>query len=112
MMIGYCGYKCSACMIYRENLKKNPYYRQEFRDKLEKYYGDKQAVEDCYCDGCLTPDSAKPDLITKDCKIRPCAISRNLESCAFCTGYPCEMVAGKISTVAMSRKRRRANPGS
>lgn len=94
-MTGYCGYRCSACLIYRENLKKDPRNRQIFRDKLEKYYHDKLTLEDCHCDGCLTPDSENPDLITKDCKIRPCAISRGLESCAYCARYPCEMVGRK-----------------
>jgi hypothetical protein len=94
-MSGYCGYKCGDCLIYRENLKKDPDNQRIFRDKLEKYYHDKLTLEVCHCDGCLTPDSANPDLITKDCKIRPCAIARGLKSCAYCAAYPCEMVSRK-----------------
>jgi hypothetical protein len=94
-MISCCGYRCSLCLIYKGNLKKDPNNRHLFRDILEKYYGDKQKLEDCHCDGCKTPDSEHPDLITKDCKIRPCAISKGLKTCADCPEYPCEMVARK-----------------
>ncbi|HTY82266.1 MAG TPA: DUF3795 domain-containing protein [Dehalococcoidales bacterium] len=94
-MIGYCGYRCGSCLIYRENLKKDPRNQQIFRDKLEKYYSDNLPLEACHCDGCLTPDSENPDLITKDCKIRPCALTKGLESCAYCVKYPCEMVTRK-----------------
>jgi hypothetical protein len=104
-MIGYCGYKCSDCLIYRENLKKDPDNQQLFRDKLEKYYHDKLTLEECHCDGCLTPDSANPDLITKDCKIRPCAISRRIESCAYCAEHPGEMVARKSIKLAEVEKK-------
>ncbi len=94
-MLGYCGYRCGICLIYRENLKHDPQNQQIYRDKLEKYYADVLSLDVCHCDGCLTPDSENPDLITKDCKIRPCAISKQLESCAYCVEYPCEMVARK-----------------
>ena len=93
-MTARCGYKCSLCAIYKDNLKGEE-DRQRFRDALEKYYGEKLTVEQCYCDGCMTPDSENPVLITKDCTIRPCAISRGLASCAHCDDYPCEDVAGK-----------------
>jgi len=94
-IIARCGFRCDLCLIYRENLKKDPRNRQLFRDILEKYYGDKQTLEECHCDGCMTPDSEKPDLITKDCKVRPCAIAKGLDNCAHWTQYPCEMVARK-----------------
>ena len=89
-IIARCGFKCNLCLIYRDNLKKDKQNRQKFRDGLEKYYGDKLTLEECYCDSCMTPDSENPVRITSDCTIRPCVIAKGLENCAYCDQYPCE----------------------
>jgi hypothetical protein len=95
-IIARCGFKCNLCLIYRDNLKKDERNRQRFRDALEKYYGDKLTLEECYCDGCMTPDSENPVRITADCKVRPCVIANGLENCAYCDRYPCENLARKF----------------
>jgi len=95
-VIARCGFKCNLCLIYRENLKKDEQNRKKFRDGLEKYYGDKLTLEECYCDGCLTDDSEGPVRITKDCDVRPCVIARNIENCAYCDQYPCQRVEKKF----------------
>jgi len=95
-IIARCGFRCDLCLIYRENLKKEPQNRQKFRDALEKYYGDKLTLEQCYCDGCLTDDSEHPVLITADCKIRPCVVAKGIENCASCDLYPCPDIKKKF----------------
>lgn len=95
-IIARCGFKCNLCLIYRENLKKDERNRQIFRDGLEKYYGEKLTLEECYCDGCMTDDSENPVRITKDCKIRPCAISKGLQNCGLCEHYPCQDLEKKF----------------
>jgi len=95
-IIGRCGFKCNLCLIYRENLKKDERNRQRFRDGLEKYYGDKLTLEECYCDGCMMDDRENPVRITKDCKVRPCAIARGIINCAYCDRYPCQDVEKKF----------------
>jgi hypothetical protein len=89
-IIARCGYKCSLCLIYRENLKKDPQNRRKFRDGVDKYYGDKLTLEECYCDGCMANDSENPALVTQDCEVRPCVITRNIDNCAYCVQYPCQ----------------------
>ena len=95
-VIARCGFKCNLCLIYRENLKKDKQNRQKFRDSLEKYYGDKLTLEECYCDGCMTDDSENPVRITQDCEVRPCVIARNIENCAYCVQCPCKNVEKKF----------------
>lgn len=95
-VIARCGFKCNLCLIYRENLKKDAQDWQKFRDGLEKYYGDKLTLEECYCDGCMTDDSENPVRITEDCEVRPCVIARNIENCAYCVQYPCKNVEKKF----------------
>jgi hypothetical protein len=95
-IIARCGFKCNLCLIYRENLKKDENNRQKFRDALERIYGDKLTLEECYCDGCMTPDSENPVRINTDCTVRPCVIDRGLENCACCDLYPCEDIERKF----------------
>jgi hypothetical protein len=95
-IIARCGFRCDLCLIYRDNLKKDPQNRPRFRDGLEKYYGDKLTLDECYCDGCMTDDGENPVRITKDCKVRPCVIARGIENCAYCDQYPCQDVAKKF----------------
>lgn len=94
-IIARCGFKCNLCLIYRDNLEKDAQNRQRFRDALEKYYGDELTLEECYCDGCMTPDSENPVRINKECTIRPCVIARGLQNCACCDLYPCKDIEGK-----------------
>jgi hypothetical protein len=95
-IIARCGFKCNLCLIYRDNLKKDERNRQRFRDGLEKYYGDKLTLEECYCDGCMTPDSENPIRINTECKMRPCAIEKGLENCGYCEQYPCPILEPKM----------------
>jgi hypothetical protein len=95
-VIAACGFLCSLCLIYRENLRKDPHNRRRFRDGLEKYYGDKLTLEECYCEGCMTHDRENPVRINKDCEVRACVTDRRIENCAYCAEYPCEKVEKKF----------------
>jgi hypothetical protein len=90
-IIARCGFICSRCLIYRDNLK-GEQDRRRFRDGLLKYYGDKLTLEECYCDGCLADDSESPIRINKECRIRPCVLKKGLENCAYCEKYPCKIL--------------------
>ena len=87
-IIARCGYRCDLCLIFKDNLK-GPADRARFRDGLLMYYKHRIALKDCYCDGCLTPDSENPVLVTAGCPVRRCAIAKGLENCAGCAEYPC-----------------------
>jgi hypothetical protein len=95
-LIARCGFRCDLCLGYRENVEWDERNRQIFRDGLEKYYGDKLTLQECYCDGCMAEDSSNPVLITKDCRVRSCAISRGLQNCAVCERYPCSDLEKKF----------------
>ncbi len=95
-LIARCGFRCDLCLGYRENVERDGRNRQTFRDGLERYYGDKLTLEECYCDGCLAEDSGNPVLITKDCRIRSCVISKGLQNCGLCERCPCSDVANKV----------------
>ncbi len=93
--IGRCGYICSRCLAYRENVKSEA-DKKRFRDGLIRYYGHPLPVEDCYCDGCLADNRDNPILLTADCRVRPCVVKRRLENCASCDRYPCRTLEKKF----------------
>jgi len=103
-IISRCGYRCDLCLIYRDNLK-GVEDRKRFRDGLLKYYRHHVALEECYCDGCLTDDSQNPVLITADCRVRACAITRGLETCASCDRYPCGILKRRFIDYGKVRQR-------
>jgi hypothetical protein len=95
-IIGRCGYNCGRCLVYRENIEKDPDNKRRFRDGLLKYYGHRLPLKECYCDGCLADDSENPILVTADCRVRPCVLTKGLDNCASCEVYPCKTLARKF----------------
>lgn len=103
-VIGRCGFRCSDCLAYRENVKSFE-DRQRFRDCLQKYYGDNLTVEECFCNGCLADEAANPTCRDLDCKVRACVNSRGLTNCAYCNDYPCPKIEKKMIDPRVVEKR-------
>jgi hypothetical protein len=82
-MIGYCGYNCHLCAARSED----PVIRQKLVDGWRKLFGHQNyTAENVKCDGC--PSDGK--VADRQCKARPCAKERGLESCAYCNEFPCD----------------------
>lgn len=84
-LIGKCGYRCDLCAAR----SKDPQIRKKLVDGWRKYLGHTNyTVENVQCEGC----QGKGKLADKKCPIRPCAINKEVENCAFCDEYPCEVL--------------------
>ena len=84
-MIGYCGYSCFLCAARSDDLE----VRQQLVDGWREIFGHTQyTAENVRCDGCKG-DGRLADV---QCKARPCAIERELESCALCNDFICDKV--------------------
>ena len=82
-MIGYCGYRCHLCAARSDD----PAVRQKLVDGWRKYFGhESYTAENVRCDGCR----ADGRLADKECKARPCAIEKKVDSCAECGEFPCD----------------------
>ena len=82
-MLGRCGYRCDLCAARSDN----PEIRQKLVDGWRKYLGHQMyTAENVRCDGCMNEGR----LADKNCPIRPCAIEKGVENCAYCDDYPCE----------------------
>ena len=92
-MIGYCGYNCHLCAARSDN----PAVRQKLVDGWHRIFGHQQyTVENVKCDGCLNNGR----LADKECKVRPCAIERGVQNCAYCEDFVCQ----KVSPLLASRE--------
>ncbi len=84
-MIGYCGYQCHLCAARSDD----PEIRQKLVDGWRKIFGHEMyTVENVHCDGCKSDGH----LADSQCQARPCAIERDVESCAHCDDFVCDKV--------------------
>ena len=91
--IGYCGYNCHLCAARSDD----PAERQKLVDGWKRIFGHQAYTADnVRCDGCR----AGKRLADKQCKARPCAVERGLESCVDCKDFPCD----KVSPLLASRE--------
>ncbi|MFX1308786.1 MAG: DUF3795 domain-containing protein [Promethearchaeota archaeon] len=91
-MIGYCGYNCYLCAARSDDIN----LRQKMVDAWRKYLGHEiYTAENVACYGCKSKGDKIAD---KNCKARPCARDKGLESCAQCDDFPCDKVKHLIAT--------------
>ena len=90
-MIGYCGYNCHLCAARSDD----PEVRQKLVDGWRKIFGHEMyTAENVRCDGCR----ANGRLADKNCKARPCAIEKGVESCAVCDEFICDKVRSLLAS--------------
>jgi hypothetical protein len=94
-MIGYCGYNCYLCAARSDNID----VRKKLVDSWRKYLGHQDYTpENVACRGC----KSKGDMIAdKQCKVRPCAQEKGLDSCTQCIEFPCEKVRKLVGATNM-----------
>ena len=95
--VSYCGLSCETCPIYvatRESDKdKQAKMRAEIADMCTKHYGVNYEAKDINdCDGCRS--GGHLFFGCDDCRIRNCAIARDIETCAQCHEYICAELEG------------------
>jgi hypothetical protein len=95
-MIAYCGLLCDTCPIHRATLETDKSRQASMRMDIvavcNEKYGMKLSLADVTdCDGCHT-DTGRLFSACMACEIRKCAKRKELESCAACTDYPCEIL--------------------
>jgi len=89
--IGYCGYNCHLCAARSDD----PAVRARLVAGWRRIFGHQQYTpENVKCAGCRSDG----EVADKQCKARPCAISRQLESCARCDDFPCDKVRGMLAS--------------
>jgi hypothetical protein len=86
-----CGCNCGRCPSYKGNLQTDE-DRQRCSDGWHKYLGFRLSPGKLRpCDGCQAPEEENP-VRYQSCYVRKCAVGNGVETCAHCSGYPCEDV--------------------
>lgn len=83
-MLAYCGLYCEQCSF------KVAYDTQDMKH-LEHYpksdEWSQKVLRECNCDGCKSDNC-----LCGDCTMQPCAVGKNLDTCADCDSFPCEYI--------------------
>lgn len=98
-MIAYCGLICDSCTLYLATQEPDTSRQTAMRIEIaavcnEKYGMNLLPADVTDCDGCRA-DTGRIFSGCLACAIRKCAKQKDLESCAACSGYPCEIL-GKV----------------
>jgi RecB family exonuclease len=89
-IIAYCGLPCSECPAYRATQAEDGEMLDRVLEQWREAFEIPQlAVADIVCDGCL-PSEGRLCGYCRHCKIRPCAMARNIANCAYCDEYACD----------------------
>ncbi|NHJ01381.1 MAG: DUF3795 domain-containing protein [Candidatus Heimdallarchaeota archaeon] len=90
VIFSFCGLNCTTCSAYIAKRTND----QELRIKTAEKWSFllKLKPEEINCDGCPELDGVLIPFCKKDCKVRECVISRNIDSCAYCVDYPCHLL--------------------
>jgi hypothetical protein len=91
--LSYCGLVCSSCPIFLAAREPDATKKHEMIEEIiracKQFYGvDYKNGDINECDGCKA-NTGKLFFGCKDCKIRACAIQKEIQNCAYCNEYPC-----------------------
>jgi hypothetical protein len=100
--VGYCGIVCSDCPVLIATRKNDDAERERVANTFTKQYGKEYKPEDINCGGC-TSNSKRIFSYCSACKIRECGKERNVENCAYCSGYPCEKLTKLFSKYSKAK---------
>ena len=105
----YCGLDCDSCPIHLATLETDPAAKIQMRvqiaEELSRIYGTKPRPDFITdCDGCKEPDGRLFHGCL-NCKIRNCAIMKNMINCAYCREFPCSNLESHYKYDPASRDR-------
>ncbi len=90
VMIAKCGIICTGCEAYIATQNNDQQALAEVAAKWSQQFGGEFTVESVTCDGCQSIDGRLSGYADGICKIRSCALDKNVENCAHCDEYACE----------------------
>ncbi len=92
-ILSRCGFRCDLCLAYRPNIEAQPDNAGLLSDGWQKYFGFRVPPERIVCDGCRAEAGT---LLDQACPVRPCVVSRQLDTCASCGDYPCARLGERL----------------
>jgi hypothetical protein len=87
-MISYCGIDCEKCEALIATRTNDSVLRAKVADEISIFTGIKCIPEEINCTGCRS-DGEKSPYCQRICKVRKCAMKKNVVHCGQCEKYPC-----------------------
>ena len=102
-IIAYCGIDCSACPAYVATQKDD---FEELKKVAEQWSNDSMSFkpEDIYCDGCNT--GKRIFIWCSECPTKECCSGKQLENCAYCDEYICDILKKSLENNDSASKER------
>jgi len=92
-MIAYCGLVCTSCPAYIATQNNDQEALQKVAEQWSKEFNATLTAKDVLCDGCLATTDRHIGHWS-ECKIRACAVEKEVRNCAHCSDYACEELKG------------------
>ena len=89
-LVGACGNHCGKCNDYIAYVTKDFELKKKVSEEIKKQYGVDIQPEKIACDGCWG-SIHNAWSASLECKIRQCALDKNILTCADCDNFPCEV---------------------
>ena len=91
-MISYCGIDCSGCPAYKATQADDMEALAKVAEEWSEQFGMEIPPESIICDSCKTGDDARRSGYCDICGVRICAVEKEVETCAHCDEYICEIL--------------------
>ena len=101
--IAYCGLDCYECDAYKATQANDTELMSQIANRWNRELGTEFTVKDIHCDGCLSQKIS--GWCQSVCKIRPCAETRKVQTCAHCKDYPREQLEHFLATEPLAKAR-------
>ena len=93
-IVSYCGLSCTGCPIYWATREQDVEIQKKMRNEIASLCNEEYGLNYTYqdvndCDGCRSV-SGRLFSGCRDCKIRTCAVFKEVETCAHCPDYICD----------------------
>ena len=84
--VSFCGFDCTECPAYIATME-GDHGKLEEMARAHSTEERTLTAEDAMCDGCL---GETPNEGALYCTVRECALEKEVENCAHCSGYSCD----------------------
>lgn len=88
--ITYCGVDCGTCPAYEATMKDDWFARRELAAQWTTPNYPVMA-EEINCFGCQS-EGEQIFIFCRECEMRLCGMKREVQTCAECRDYPCQII--------------------
>lgn len=91
-LISACGLVCSKCKAFIATRTGDEALAEATAREWSQLNGVTIQKDQIWCTGCLTDAAPKYHFCGNLCAIRKCVLTKNIDTCAECSSYPCDLV--------------------